>query len=1215
MLFCALTLTNLPHAYAQKREPVDKKSEPQKGATKGAHEGADKSAEARELAYRANNRGVALLEQFRHKDGAEEFQKALGLDPNLKLARINLAIALYNIPDHDAAQKEAESALRLAPESPQPSYILGLIARTQNRVEEATAHFRRVLEIDARDVGANVNLGQLYAQQRKYEEAIELFRVALEEEPYNGTALYNLGTSLLRAGKRAEGQKAIESFQALRQSGAATTVGQNYLEQGRYAEAQASTGAESDLVDRNAPDVIFRDATAEAFPRTPFVWPSTNVLLEQTDGAVLLFDYDSDGDLDLLEAASARQRLLRNDKGKFTDVTAQTGALAHDAEGVATGAIAGDFDNDEKPDLFIMRNGASALYRNEGGGRFSDATEAAKIPMYAHRPRSAAFVDYDHDGDLDIFIAGGDDPSALLKAVEENEGDARRRERKKRKKQTDAEKEQPSSNDFRPLAKPLPPAPTMLLRNNGDGTFTERTEEAKLSGNVPAQAVVATDYDNRRDVDLLVASQEGVALWRNLRDGTFRNVTSEVGLGDFNGSATSLAAGDVNKDGFTDFYFGKGASSAALALSDGRGRFQIKTGPGRSLTENRTQSAPHLLQIEFDNASQFIDYDNDGLLDLVKAVTKLHPTGKARMELRVYRNTGDGWADVSAHAAPNVNAEITHMAGPLPGGRVLASGDVDGDGDTDVVFGVPGGGLRLARNDGGERNGAVRVRLAGKVSNRSAVGAKIEMRAGSLSQKLETYSASPAPAPADVNFGLGRRASADAVRVLWPAGIVQAELEVPATVAGASGASLVVTELDRKPSSCPYLYVWNGERFEFLTDFLGGGELGYWVAPGVRAAPDADEYVRIAADKLRAKDGRFELRITNELEETLFLDRLQLVVVEHDEGVEVHPNEGLGAPTSETFRLYNARNARTPRAATDDDGRDALARISRMDREYPDAFRLHKIRGYAEEHALTLDLGRGDDLILLLTGWTDYAFSSDNVAASQMGMSLKAPALQVRDERGEWRTVIENIGVPVGRPQTVAVDLKGKFLSESREARIVTNMRIYWDQILVSEKADASANALTRLDPKTAALRWRGYSAESTPDGREPYGYDYARVMSASPWKVMPGRYTREGDVLELLSDADDMFVVARTGDEIAVSFDASSLPPLPRGRARTFLLYSAGFSKEMDINSASPDQVAPLPFKGMKDYPYSAPESYPATPAHLEYLERYNTRVVKRGK
>ena len=224
---------------------------------------------------------------------------------------------------------------------------------------------------------------------------------------------------------------------------------------------------------------------------------------------------------------------------------------------------------------------------------------------------------------------------------------------------------------------------------------------------------------------------------------------------------------------------------------------------------------------------------------------------------------------------------------------------------------------------------------------------------------------------------------------------------------------------------------------------------------------------------------------------------------------------------------------------------------------------------------------------------------------------MHPPSLQVKDKSGKWRTVIDDIGIPVGRPQTVTVDLTGKFLSANREVRIVTDMRIYWDQILAGTTESIKSPKITRLDPISANLHWRGFSTEVTPDGHEPFGYDYQNVSFTSPWKTMTGRYTREGGVRELLLKSDDMFVISRPGDEIMLSFDAHALPPLPNGWTRTFLLYGDGFSKEMDINSASPDQLRPLPFHGMSRYPYASPEHYPLDARHVEYLEKYNTRIV----
>jgi hypothetical protein len=458
------------------------------------------------------------------------------------------------------------------------------------------------------------------------------------------------------------------------------------------------------------------------------------------------------------------------------------------------------------------------------------------------------------------------------------------------------------------------------------------------------------------------------------------------------------------------------------------------------------------------------------------------------------------------------------------------------------------------------------------------------------------------------------------VRVLWPAGILQAETDLPAPAARASAGVVSITELDRKPSSCPFLYTWNGTRFEFVTDFMGGGEMGAWAGPGAEDVPDSDEYVRIGRDQLQMRDGRYDLRVTNELEEALFVDRLQLVGVAHPADVDVYPNEGLrSSGRRPPFALYTVRAPHPPLRATDEHGHDVLDRVARIDRRYVDDFRLEPIRGYAHEHAVTLqvDVAGAKRLLLLLTGWTDYAFSSDNLAAHQAGLPSNPPAVQVRDESGVWRTAVPEAGVPVGRPQTIVVDLTGALASPSSqprpatiEVRIVTTLRVYWDQILV-DTSEPAPFAIDRIDPRDATLRWRGFSAETTPDGAEPFRYDYERVSGAAPWKTMPGWYTRAGDVVPLLSAIDDQFVVSAPGDEVALSFDGTALGALPAGWTRTFLLYADGFSKEMNLHSSSPDRLEPLPFHGMSRYPYAPPEHYPRTPEHDRYRATYNTRIV----
>ncbi len=1107
------------------------------------------SFEKREDAYRQNNLGVALLEQFNHKDGAEAFRRALKINPNLKIANINLAIALFNAQEIEAALKEANTAVEIAPDSPQPVYILGLIAKNQNRPDDAIASFKRVLEIDAQDVGANVNLGQIFASQRKYKEAIAVFRIALEAEPYNATAMYNLATALLREGQREEGQQLIQKFQTLRNSGAATSLGQNYLEQGRYAEAITSTGAESELVEKNQPNVIFQNVNVGLLTAKSPVRNRKNAANKNANfqPAATLFDFDNDGDLDLLDITenAVPIKLYRNDSGKFVDVTRTAGDLTKPFGRRASGVIAGDYDNDGLADLLVFGAGQNALFRNAGKGSFANVSVAAKLPKSLDVSISGAFVDADHDGDLDIFLGG-----------------------------------------FQSGANAAGAAPNRLWRNNGDGTFTDISVAAKINSHSRAIAVIPTDYDNRRDVDLLVLNRGGKPnLFRNVRDTTFKDVAAEVGL-DQIGDWTCAAAGDFNKDSFVDFFFGKTGGTGVFAVSDGRGKFKLKNAPVG--TENAT-------------SAQFLDYDNDGLLDLIVNTDK---------GFVVARNLGDAWTNADS----SVFKIKTDANNAVQNSRHILSGDIDGDGDEDLFAFARNGGLHYLSNIGGNANNSEIVRLQGRVSNRNGIGAKIDMRSGSLSQKLESYSASPMPAPSDIHFGLGNREKPDAVRVIWTSGVVQAEIEFPQKTKNQTAknfAPLKIQELDRKPSSCPYLYVWNGEKFEFVTDFLGGGEMGNWQETGVYHYPDSDEFVRIGSDKLKPKNGRYEIRVTNELEEVLFLDDLKLVAVEHDAGAEVYPNEGLGIPTAGKQILYTTQNAHAPLSAVDTNGRDVLPKIKNLDRDFYASFKSLNIRGYADTHNLTLNLDDKKDFkgrtLLLLTGWTDYAFSSDNLAASQSGRSLLLPKLQVKNKRGEWQTVIDSIGISIGRPQTLVVDLTGKFLSANREVRIVTNFKTFWDKIEVNTSEQTDVKTI-ELQPAAANLRERGFSQEIKYGEMITANYDV--VLNDGRWKYFSGNFTRFGDVKTLLSATDDVFVISKTGDELVLSFDA--LPELPANRKYTFLLYADGYSKEMDINSGSPDAVFPLPFKGMTKYPYGTDEKYPMTEEKQRIYDEYTTRKVK---
>jgi hypothetical protein len=222
--------------------------------------------------------------------------------------------------------------------------------------------------------------------------------------------------------------------------------------------------------------------------------------------------------------------------------------------------------------------------------------------------------------------------------------------------------------------------------------------------------------------------------------------------------------------------------------------------------------------------------------------------------------------------------------------------------------------------------------------------------------------------------------------------------------------------------------------------------------------------------------------------------------------------------------------------------------------------------------------------------------------------------LQVQDARGQWKTVIEDMGMPAGKPKTIAVDLTGKFLSASREVRIVTNMCVYWDEIFLSENAALADVKLTPVDAQEADLHFRGFSRPVIdPKRQQPEKFEYAKWMPISQWNPTAGLYTRYGDVRTLVTKVDDRLLIMGSGDEVKLLFPARAFPVLPAGWTRDFLLLVDGWAKDADANTAYSQSVLPLPFHGMSAYPYPANEHFPDDAAHRDYLKTYITRPALR--
>ncbi|OFV97196.1 MAG: hypothetical protein A3F68_09920 [Acidobacteria bacterium RIFCSPLOWO2_12_FULL_54_10] len=698
-------------------------------------------------------------------------------------------------------------------------------------------------------------------------------------------------------------------------------------------------------------------------------------------------------------------------------------------------------------------------------------------------------------------------------------------------------------------------ANSKLLRNEGNSDFGDRTATFPFATGTAVDGVVIDLVPDANGWDLAVAYAGGPGkLYRDQLGGRYE----AVDLAALPAGARYLMARDFNNDGKTD-----------LAASSS-GKVVLLTNDGKGFAASATDAAA---PDRFD----FADVENRGYADLIAGGS-------------ILRNGGMGRFTSGTVIAQDA--------------KFSTAADFDQDGRIDLAAVLADGSLQLLKNQTETSNHWLGVALTGVKNLQLAAEAEVEIKTGQLYQK-QVYRGLP------LHFGLGTYQTADAVRITWPNALIQNEVRQE------GNRKAEYKEAPRLSGSCPMIFTWNGKEFEFITDVLGVAPLGATAGDGIYFPVDHDEYIQIAGRSLAPVDGQYEIRITEELREVAFLDQIQLIAVDHPAEVDLFTNDKFKAPPFPEFRLFGVEERIHPKAARDKEGRDVLAKLVRKDSQYPDGYR-RDYAGVAELHHLDLDFGdaaQDNRAVLVLSGWVDWADGSVFLGASQQkGGGLVMPYLQVKNKAGQWQTVFEDMGIPAGKPKTIVVDLTGKFLSDSREIRIVTNLCVYWDEIFLSEDIAEPQVRLTEVNAASAEFRYRGFSLPVIhAERKQPERFDYQTWMPVSMWNPTPGMYTRYGTVNPLIEEADDRFVIMGSGDELRLLFPENKMPPLAQGWTRDFLLLVDGWAKDQDANTAYSQTVEPLPFHDMTVYPYPAEEKFPAGETHRSYQAEYNTRPALR--
>jgi tetratricopeptide (TPR) repeat protein len=1080
---------------------------------------------------------------------------------------------------------------------------LGVAYMNQQKPADAQKYFERALAAVPNFSEAKLNLGIALLGQQKLEEGRVALAAAAANLPNDPYAWYNLGLAYKDLGDPAKG---IEAFQHVTQivpdePDAYYFIGFLSSQQQKYDDAIAAFQKALKLAPYHASAQFGlarayqrkgdSDAARENMKR--FQKISSEHL-----GVPFGAGYGDQGKYSLAEFVhGADTNAPAEIPVHFTEESLTkriSGAPGSALIGGGLGVCFIDYDEDGKADLFLAATGKgkSHLLRNLGNGKFEDVTEKAGLTDVGAGFGCAA-GDFDNDGKADL-------------AVCETDG-------------------------------------VRLFHNEGGGKFADVSKKVGIKQEQGCVGATFVDYDHDGDLDLYLTVAAGTSaekrtnrMWRNNGNSTFTDVSAETGLG-VEATGAGIAVSDFNNDRAIDVVVAGGTNGAAIYLNPREGKFTPM--PGIELAKENLPPAVGVTTLDFDKDGwmdiafthegapgvslwrnvngkklervalpdlgwkkgwgiSWIDFDNDGWLDLV-AVGESATGG----EIRLLRNLGDaGWADVTK----KTQLDAVKINQP----RGLAVADLRGNGNPDLIVTQAEEAPLFLDNIGANQNNWMQIEFKPLNDNKSAIGTKVELYAGALYQKWEISGASGylSQNAMPLIAGLGEEKTTDAVRLLWPTGVPQDEIEL------AARKTQTIEELDRRGSSCPVLFSWNGHEYEFIADMIGPGVVGHWVAPGERDVPDSDEYLKVAARSVQAKNGLLSFRFMEPMEETVYLDKVKLLAIDHAASIEVNPNERfVSAPPFPEFRVVATQNARIPTGARDDQGRDVLALLAKQDRKYVTQFDDVHFTGFAKLHWIELDLGAWDStkpLRLLLDGYTDYFTATSMYAADQAGIKVIAPYVEAQNAKGEWVRVVEDMGFPAGLARTMVAELTGKLPAGTKRIRIVTNLKIYWDAIRIDQTPEMKEVQVTEVPLADASLEFLGYPREIRLKPASDTVYSYSRRSLTGPYARAAGNYTRYGDVKSLLNTSDDKFAVFSSGEGVKLEFDPKTLPKLPAGWVRDYFFYADGFEKDLDFYAAHAFTVEPLPRHTDISYPYPEGKEYPLDEEHLQYEMEYNTRM-----
>lgn len=1199
-------------------------------------------------AIRLKNRSLGHLENKEWAEAEATLTALVKIAPDARLPRRNLAISRVlavidrgspfprsgppeNLQKYNGAVKSAKEAIAALRESATQSFdkafcdlLLGQLlvhehALSDEGIDAGIASIRKATEAMPQAADFQFALAMAMDGHRDYTdpskpksaELLQALKQSFELAPENLSALQKLmqrQALFLRSEVPETKQLALEITETLKAAVDLLAPFNESIKQQRRTDLVSMIRAALDAYDASQPQTLMGPAMMTG----NLLAPEIATLIDQRRLNRNILEYVlTDFDPEFLEAARAAGAFPADSPSVLKAFASSTG-LPNLTDVSSIDLL--DMNLDGIDDLVVARDGAIEIYARE-----SITKTDWKLILEAKDPEIAftGFLLADIDRDHDRAISELKSPSILRDA----DGDQRILKDpagKQRWFDTDLDLIAWSKNGVRVYRNDLDENEERVLK-----LLPQEISVADIN------EIVAADLEADGDLDLVFATAGGLHLWKNLDGTTFENMDESARLPDH--GLVSLAVVDWNQDIAMDIVgvseSGQGGVlenvlhgrfrwvpfERRIAPADGAdrisdihitgpnlaGRFELwcagagalpqptDTATGRNGTEVRANAVRRL----------FADFDNDGTID--------------------FFNLGGTSLDVS-----------TSLKGvDLPGGIFAVDGattDFDDDGDIDVVYvEAETGAIGLLTNEGGNSNNWVDIVARGKPDdpqfpsqrvNMHAIGSIIELRAGNQ------YSAQVITRPR-IHIGLGKATAAETVRIIWTDGVPQ-----HVTIEEMLSAKLGILAPQILSGSCPYIYTWTGDRFEFFSDCLWAAPIGLVQASGELAPTREWENLLIPGTALAEKNGYYIIQLTEELHETAYFDKVRLTAVDHPADVNIFTNEKVGSPAMAEHRIHTVKKARIPASVVDGRGNNLLPGLQHADGDYIQAFQRRIMQGLTDDWVMEFDLGNLQEefaaagsqrnLRLFLTGWVFPTDTSLNEGILQ-NPSLNPPAppsIEVPDGNGGWKTVRPFIGFPSGKTKAMVVDLTNLFSGADFRFRVRSSMELYWDQAFFTLNESDAETATQTCELSSADLHYRGFSRRRYANnalfrnGHAPEDYDYDSVRTESVWPAIAGRFTRYGDTIPLLREHDDLMVVMGPGDELTVSFAVPDRP-IPEGWVRDFILHNVGYDKDANLNTIYGQSSEPFPFRAMSRYPFTNDDQPPNSPKYQQFLDEWQTR------